>query len=100
MSQIRSAFSRICTWVFAGERLNALLTAAQDLSVVERQLAALKGDLLPTETRRQHGLIGENMRPASMRVPPSRAKQLVALRYDSCGGTLCAQLLGCENLLI
>ena len=38
--------------LFAGERLNALLNAAQDLSIVKCN-SALKDDLLPTETRRQ-----------------------------------------------
>jgi hypothetical protein len=33
----------MATWVFAGERLNALLTAAQGFSVVEGQLAAGSG---------------------------------------------------------
>jgi len=46
----RIAFFALATSVFAGERLNALVTAAQDFSVaIQRQLAAVQGDISPTE---------------------------------------------------
>jgi hypothetical protein len=52
----RIAFFALVTWIFARERLNAPLSAAQDFSVVEWQLAAVQGDISPAETRRQNGL--------------------------------------------
>jgi hypothetical protein len=44
------AFFALATSVFAGERLNALVTAAQDFSVaIEEQLVAVQGAISPTE---------------------------------------------------
>ena len=46
----RIAFFALATSVFAGERLNALVTAAQDFSVaIQEQLAAVQGDISATE---------------------------------------------------
>ncbi len=46
----RIAFFALATPVSAGERLNALVTAAQDFSVaIQRQLSAVQGDISPTE---------------------------------------------------
>jgi hypothetical protein len=46
----RIAFFALATSVFAGERLNALVTAAQDFSVaIEWQLSAVQGDISPAE---------------------------------------------------
>jgi hypothetical protein len=46
----RITFFALVTSVFAGERLNALVTAAQDFSVaIERQLSAVQGDISPAE---------------------------------------------------
>src|SRR6201981_3860479 len=45
----RIAFFAFATSVFAGERLNALVTAAQEFSVaIQRQLAAVQGDISVT----------------------------------------------------
>jgi hypothetical protein len=42
----RISFLALATSVFAGERLNALVTAAQDFSVaIQQQLAAVQGML-------------------------------------------------------
>ena len=44
------AFFTFATSVFAGERLNALVTAARDFSVaIQEQLAAVQGDISPAE---------------------------------------------------
>jgi len=46
----RIAFFALATSVFAGERLNALVTAAQDFSVaIQEQLAAVQSDILATQ---------------------------------------------------
>ena len=46
----RIAFFALATSVFAGERLNALVTAAQDFSVaIQEQLAAVQSDISATQ---------------------------------------------------
>src|SRR6202035_1160315 len=46
----RIAFFAFATSLFAGERLNALVTAAQDFSVaIQEQLAAIQGYISPAE---------------------------------------------------
>ena len=46
----RIAFFALVTSVFAGERLNELVTAAQDFSVaIEEQLAAVQSDISATQ---------------------------------------------------
>src|SRR6202035_1661679 len=46
----RIAFFALATSVFASERLNALVTAAQNFSVaIQEQLAAVQSDISPTE---------------------------------------------------
>jgi hypothetical protein len=44
------AFFAVATSVFAGEKLNALVTAAQDFSVaIQEQLSAVQGNTSPAE---------------------------------------------------
>jgi hypothetical protein len=44
------AFFAFATSLFAGERLNALVTAAQDFSVaIQEQLTAVQGDISATQ---------------------------------------------------
>lgn len=52
----RITFFALATSVFAGERLNAFVTAARDFSIViERQLAAVQGDTFPNSaSERSH----------------------------------------------
>jgi hypothetical protein len=46
----RIAFFALATSVFAGEKLNALATAAQDFSVaIQQQLSAVQSDISPAE---------------------------------------------------
>jgi hypothetical protein len=46
----RIAFFGVATSLFAGERLNELVTAAQEFSVaIQEQLAAVKSDISATE---------------------------------------------------
>ena len=46
----RSAFFALATSLFAGERLNALVTAAQDFSVaIQEQLTAVQSDISATQ---------------------------------------------------
>jgi hypothetical protein len=46
----RSAFFALVTSLFAGERLNALVTAAQDFSVaIQEQLTAVQSDISATQ---------------------------------------------------
>jgi hypothetical protein len=47
---LENCFFALATSVFAGERLNAPVTTAQDFSVaIQEQLAAVQGDISPTE---------------------------------------------------
>jgi hypothetical protein len=56
----RIAFFALATSVFAGERLTALVTAAQDFSVaIQEQLAAVQSDI-SAKTCRKDGLIRQS----------------------------------------
>ena len=55
----RIVFFALATSVFAGERLTALVTAAQDFSVaIQEQLAAVQSDISATELVDKKGAAG------------------------------------------
>jgi hypothetical protein len=48
------AFFAFATWLFAGERLNALVNAAQDFPVaIQEQLAAAQSDISANPTHQR-----------------------------------------------
>jgi hypothetical protein len=54
----RIAFFALATSVFAGERITALVTAAQDFSVaIQEQLAAVQSDISASQLVEKTGLI-------------------------------------------